>query len=468
MESAWRQSPEASMLPNPVSSLGGRFDLQRAGYIAEEFVLQGEATSFEACAAGASDCDEHVTRASATNYCTRLMVFRPIDPARYCGTTIVEWLNVRHGGDIASEWTRTHRHIMRKGMIWVGVSAQRAGVEGDAARIKLPHLKALDPKRYANLDHPGDAFSFDIFSQAGLLIKRGALSFAPPTCMLAVGFSEAARYLTTYANLIDARARAFDGFLIGGRHRSAASLSGASVCGQRVPLRDGLRVPVFVVQSETDPFGRMQSSEVRQADTDRFRLWEIAGAAHVDTYLNGAGQIDDGLFEIADLAAAYAPERAIWVWPRFAMNASPAYHYVEMAALHHLEVWARTGQQPPAGAILRGAPGQGIARDHMGVALGGVRTPWADCPVQIYSGVNDQSDEIDMLYGRTTALAPHALDKLYPGGLDDYMRRFESSLRRAVDAGFILEDDVQENQQLARALFPKSPALERVEAAVAI
>ena len=48
-----------------------------------------------------------------------------------------------------------------------------------------------------------------------------------------------------------------------------------------------------------------------QDDTNRLRIWEIAGAAHVDTYVFGATAIDSGSAPVAQLAAAYAPTAAI-------------------------------------------------------------------------------------------------------------------------------------------------------------
>ena len=34
-------------------------------------------------------------------------------------------------------------------------------------------LKSRDPERYTALRHPGDAFSYDIFTQAGRLVRAG-------------------------------------------------------------------------------------------------------------------------------------------------------------------------------------------------------------------------------------------------------------------------------------------------------
>src|SRR6516164_2345072 len=66
----------------------------------------------------------------------------------------------------------THREILRRGHAYVGVSAQKVGIEGgrgEATRPGLAPLKKADSKRYGRLSHPGDAYAYDIFSQAGRL-----------------------------------------------------------------------------------------------------------------------------------------------------------------------------------------------------------------------------------------------------------------------------------------------------------
>ena len=50
-------------------------------------------------------------------------------------------------------------------MVWVGVSAQSVGVEGGGGAFDIS-LKVVDPVRYGGLNHPGDDYSYDIFSQA--------------------------------------------------------------------------------------------------------------------------------------------------------------------------------------------------------------------------------------------------------------------------------------------------------------
>lgn len=439
-------------LPPPASIMRMRAELGTRGYSSQEFAISGEALSFRRC--GEEEASVGTVRvADMAPYCTRVAVFRPIDPARFCGTAVVEWLNCRDGMDTVPQWLRMHRHIVRSGMAWIGVSTHRVGVEGDAGNQRPTHLKAADPVRYADLNHPGDAFSYDMFRQASVLLRRGALSLPPPTCVLGVGSSQSARFLTTYINAVDPSGEAFDGFLLTGRHRSAATLDGASLCGGVVPVRDDASVPVIVLQPETDIWGRMQSFDVRQADTAGFRLWEIAGTAHADSYIVKVGKIDDGTANSAELAAAYAVEPGERVLLKAPMNASPAFHYVHHAALEQLEAWARRGVPPPSGPPLAGDGPTGIVRDGRGIAVGGVRTPWVDCPTQIHSGENDERGEFAALFGRTLPLPPGMLQRLYPGGAADYVEQFAAALRRSIAAGFLLDADAPEILGLAQAHF---------------
>lgn len=55
-----------------------------------------------------------------------------------------------------------------------GEAAQHRRVEGGGSLLDLPGapLKTTDPDRYGALVHPGDSFSYDIFSQAAQAVLR--------------------------------------------------------------------------------------------------------------------------------------------------------------------------------------------------------------------------------------------------------------------------------------------------------
>ncbi|MGH7287662.1 MAG: alpha/beta hydrolase domain-containing protein, partial [Myxococcota bacterium] len=332
------------------------YDLAALGYSNDEYFLAGAARSYTAAPREAS-------------FRTRAVVRRPLDAARFNGTLVVEWLNVSGGLDAAPDWGYTHRHLMRGGFAWVGVSAQKVGIEGGGFSALSFPLKKVNAERYGSLSHPGDDFAFDIFSQAGRAVRDGRLlGGRTPRRVLAIGESQSAIFLVTYVNAVDADARVFDGFLIHGRAGKSAPLDGSSVIrgtpAERAAgvssgrwsasplagsdrIRDDVRVPVLTVQSETDVVG-LGSAGARQDDAPRFRLWEIAGAAHADTYLLVASGSDDGNLAPAELARLLAPTDSVFGMKMEAkMNAGPQQHYVLQAALVHLERWAAGGPPPP-------------------------------------------------------------------------------------------------------------------------
>ena len=74
------------------------------------------------------------------------------------------------GIDAAPDWGFFHRSLAAAGHAWVGVSAQKVGIDGGGF-VESIHLKLLAPERYGELEHPGDAWSFDIFTQVGRLLQ---------------------------------------------------------------------------------------------------------------------------------------------------------------------------------------------------------------------------------------------------------------------------------------------------------
>jgi hypothetical protein len=461
----------ASMPGKPFLTLSS-FDLAELGYTVEEFSLQGTATSYTS-----KPGVYNAQPAAESPYATRMVVVRPSDPAKFNGTVVVEWLNVTGGIDAAADWTTLHRELMRSGYTYVAVSAQKVGVEGGPNPMggQSYALKKMDPARYGQLNHPGDAFAYDIYSQAGSVLRgsgenKGASTVLGPLTakrVIAVGESQSAVFLTTYVNAVDALARVYDGYLIHSRFGGAAPIDGASMVSasegqpQAVKLRADLRVPVMTVVMETDVLGArlLGFHAARQPDTARLRVWEVAGAAHADTYLMGAGAIDSGSAPVEKLAAALAPtrERSGMKLEKL-INAGPQQHFVMQAALWQLNRWISSGKAPPHGTPLKVIEGDPltIARDAHGNAQGGIRTPWMDVPTMTLSGVGSQGSLIAQLVGFSEPFDQATLHRLYPGGQSEYLKKFERSLSSAIAGGFILPADKQGILDLARVAYPTS------------
>jgi hypothetical protein len=408
-------------------------------FVQEEFVAAGRATSYEADGELAGDGRWTFTAGTPADYRTRVLVRRPADAADFSGTVVVEWLNVSGGADADPDWVMTYEEILRRGHAWVGVSAQRIGVEGGPVAVSAPGgegiagegLKGIDPERYGSLSHPGDGYAFDIYSQVARALRAGAgLGDLEPRFVLAIGESQSAIALVTYANGVQPLTRAFDGFLVHSRGGTGLPLVGpgeyadiaASIGGAPVTFRTDLTVPILDVQTEGDVAGVLGSLEARQPDTERFRLWEVAGTAHADTRLVGP---------VAERLDCGAP-----------INDGPA-HVVVKAALRALDTWVRTGEAPAEADRLELTEGAApaIARDGDGIALGGVRTPPVDVPVEVLSGdPGPAASVICILLGTTQPLPADRLAALYDSRTD-YEERYDAAIDTAVEAGFVLHED---------------------------
>jgi hypothetical protein len=189
-----------------------------------------------------------------------------------------------------------------------------------------------------------------------------------------------------------------------------------------VLLRTDVDAPVMQLQAEGDVLGILNSYDARQPDSDRFRLWEVAGTAHADAYLLGP---------IAELLDCGGP-----------INQAP-FHLVAKAAFRALEEWVRSGDQPPYADRLEvtGMTDPKFVRDGLGVVEGGVRLPVTDVPSELLSGdPAPKPDIICQLLGSTTPIPAAKLKDRYKDRAD-YETQYEAATDAAIKAGFILEDD---------------------------
>ena len=163
-------------------------------------------------------------------------------------------------------------------------------------------------------------------------------------------------------------------------------------------------------------------ASAQQPNTAKIRTWEVAGTSHADAFLVGkalsvlgcTGSVTDG------------PQ-----------------HEVVQAAFTSFSRWVSGGRPPPSPPTFRFSksnPATLSLNDH-GNVIGGVRTPAVDVPVSTLSGsASAGTSPICSLFGSSTPCDPSLLHQLYPTK-QDYLRRFQSSLDRAIQAGFILRAD---------------------------
>ena len=430
------------------------FDLTQVGYTQQEYFISGTASAYTSADTFASNGKWTASPASSAPYKTRILVYMPIKPSKFKGTVVVEWLNVSGGVDAGPDWTLTHTELIRDGYAWVGVSAQAVGVEGGTTIFGTPSiapLKTYDPVRYGSLSHPGDSFSYDIFSQAGEAIRHptgvSPLGTLKLKTVLATGDSQSAFRLVTYINAIHQSAGVYDGFLVHSRGDIQAALSQSpqpaiNVFGS-APIRNDLDVPVLILETETDLVA-LNYFSARQADSALIRVWEMAGTAHADAYGLAVGPMDAGkaavdttysdpVDSIAGLATCGSP-----------INAGPQ-HYIESAAIWALNRWVQKGTAPahaPSLTVVAGTPPV-ITRDGHGNALGGIRTPQVDVPIATLSGGGQTGSSFCFLFGTTTPFDSPTLASLYPKH-SRYVSAVKKAKNAAVKAGFILKVDAAE------------------------
>ena len=326
-----------------------------------------------------SDGKWTITPTTTASYKTRIIVRRPANPAHFNGTVIVEWMNVS-AGESAPDWDFLNPMLMRDGYAYVGVSAQKLGVDGGSALLGSPGSSAPntglvgdEPARYGSLHHPGDQYALDMYAQIGQALRaphQKALGGLKPKHILAVGESQSAFYLTTFADAIQPLTNTYDGIFIHSRGGSGASLAGTSIASSSGPdnlrIRTDLKVPVFMSQTQTDLI-QLGYAPAQQPNTAKIRTWEIAGTAHADAYTVGAA---------ASLLGCTTP-----------VNSGPQ-HNVVQAAFTAFDKWVDDGTPPPSPPpfTLSSTHPAALALDAHGNVIGGVRTPAVDVPVSTLSG----------------------------------------------------------------------------------
>ena len=428
-------SVQAATLSGPVTGgeRGAPFaavNVADAGYATEEYFLAGEATAYELSEGEHSQDGAWQTRPSAqkADFKTRLLVVRPQDPATFNGTVVVFWLNVTAGFELGSASAEALR-----GYAWVGVSAQKIGIDGFEENPQ--GLKAWDPERYGSLVHPGDAYSYDIFTQAARAIgpernieALDPMGGLPVQRLIAVGASQSAARLRTYINGVHHLTGVFHGYVpfidFGRVVPFAADL--ASQRGRAAAsIRADLDVPVIVVNSETE---LPSYYAVREPDSARIRLWEVPGTSHVSVP-----------------RPSEATQGANW------MSYAPVYN----AAIRHLHRWIKDAAEPPRMPLVQmkpGAPRAEVVRDEYGNALGGIRLPDLEVPTASHSGFGEQraGTRFGFLYGTAADFDADQLKALYPSS-EEYLASWNAALERSIEQGMILPEDAAAMRRQAAA-----------------
>lgn len=402
-------------------------DLSKHGYVEEEYFISGRAHGLESLAGGKRD---------DASYTTRIVVWRPAHRSKFNGTLLADWPNVSTQVDVPVTWINADDYLMREGYAVAMISAQEVGVQDSAEGMDLV---TWDPERYGDLHHPGDDYAFDIFSQAIRTLRGDSkrrksdpdpMGDLEPKRVLATGVSQSAGFLHTYINALQEHLGLIDGFL--------PATAGTIIDEQ--PVRDDV-APVLWLNSEDE------ADAEQRPDDGQFRLWEVAGASHVNRWLSASveialardlegetipwepavagqyGQLEDGVY--GECEYNYFPMR-----------------YAYRSALEHLNEWVKTGEKPARAPKIERA-GDGVARDEYGNARGGVRLPPINVPVAEYDAMSCE------LFGQTFRFDEQTLSKLYSTP-EEYRTNIAAATDDAVENGYLLPADAADLMRRAK------------------
>ncbi|HLG87966.1 MAG TPA: alpha/beta hydrolase domain-containing protein [Alphaproteobacteria bacterium] len=414
-------------------------DLAKFGYVEEEYFIAGMAARYGVKPGGvlAADGRWDVVAEDREPYKTRFLVRRPSDRKRFNGTVVVEWMQSSAGFDKDVNWNWQKAEFLRDGYVWIGVSAQREGVDGSPPKPGSPFVDLVrwDPERYGSLHIPSESLSYDIYAQVAKAVaspqaRTGVdpLDGLAVKKVLAIGDTFAADHLVVVYDALQPIAHPFDGYFIGWRHiPGAAPLADSVPMPAVVKLRTDLDAPVFVVNTGAEALPHYPA---RQPDGRTYRLWEIAGSAHTNAYW---------------IAQMYAINKRDFGMPiphcDRPFNTVPN-QYVMNAAIHALARWAKGGPSPPSAPpiAISGTP-PAVQRDRFGNSAGGVRLPEVEVPIARYEIGGDRSCPGGS--GFTDPLPADELEKLYPTH-EVYEEKYAAAAKRAEQAGFLLPADAVE------------------------
>jgi hypothetical protein len=424
-------------------------DLSKLGYVEEERFLSGTANIYE------HDADGNVVvKTPNAPYTGRILLRRPKDPARSSGTVVVEILNWAFP-DSSPLWNYSHGYFLAHGDVWIGVTARPSNAD---------QLKKFNPKRYATLSWPQTSCNgappksdygvlWDILSQVAALVR----SQSPSNPLKDLALSKV--YLTGMSggdmptfvitmHPVESRAYGrpiFDGYLIKSSGLQLPLNQCESLATRENFIVPPRGVPVISLQTETDvvPMGGWQTRRP-DSDTasDRYRLYEVPGATHID--LEVGGHPADASRAASGELRSPLQERCIEKVP---LSAFPL-HYTLDGAFANLDRWARDGIAPPKAKridlVIKGDPPRATAvTDSFGNALGGVRTPFVDLPTATYHSARTGSDFLCRMIGYETPFDQERLKALYPS-LKDYADRVSRQVDQMLKDHWLTEADAQQ------------------------
>lgn len=428
-----KKPPIGSVSERPGLQGPNFLNLQKTGYVEEEYFISGQANVYSA------DGKEIVT--ANAPYTTAILVRRPKDRSKFSGNIIVE--PARDLTQSGSTWQQARRYMMRNGDIYVIFTMAKSNLDA--------YYRLYDPSRYGGLSIADDGQRLDIMAQTAGMMRH------PEGPLGKLGFLSAAaskkggvKVISTGSSLTGVMQATF---IDNGHHARARRPDGGPiidgylqlVSGRPAMLPSDAPVISLVSEGDYDLFGQRLLALPR-TDSDgeqKFRWYEVAGTSHSAwnsqlEYNVGIQQLGDGM---RHTAACKAP----------VIKETEKEGYV-IARLADLEAWVREGRAPPPGQVLKlssetlaaGAKPT-FQKDEHGNSLGGIRPYWLAVPIGVYS-LNEEGSGPPRAI-RTCRM--HMTVKPFPkeqlAGLyksrSDYISKVSQHIKSQVDAGYLLPED---------------------------
>jgi hypothetical protein len=455
--------PQATLVPVTLDSypfgaadhLNVPEDLSKVGYMEEEFFVSGTANVYDWPAPGTA-----TVRVANAPYTTRMLVRRPAQKERLSGNVIVEILNATNGVDLEIGWALSKEYLVRNGDVWIGFTSKP---------VTAAALQKFNPARYAPLNwaNPvplsdpenctnlisiisGDSsrttengLLWDIFSQIAAWARSND-SIRPihrVQCVYGYGYSQSGFDLQTYIDAVHPLAKQangkpiFDGFLVAAGFNSPAPINQCSEPPSGAGPGQIKNAGVPVIRMATNSEALLPSVQAgRRADSDqpqdRFREYEVAGAAHASQ-----NELDYGpaYADILLAGVAMPPLTA-----GFGLRSPFHIGIFQNAAFANLDLWVRNNVAPPPGALLNiqnGAP----VLDQFGNPTGGVRSPYLDVPTAQWF-VASPGGGLNFLLGYVHPFDGQHLKQLYSSH-ERYVDNVVNATRELVLERYITRED---------------------------
>jgi hypothetical protein len=368
----------------------------------------------------------------AQPYCTRIIVSRPRDPARYSGNVVIEFTHPSKGGQPAM-WGNMSKYLARGGDMHVVIQHP----------LTFKAIRAADETRYAPLSVVDLTQGWGMMAQIGALLKTGPLpgELAPFRArrLYQAGYSMTGLAVANFANY---------------HHDATRFEDGSPVFDAYLPLAWNacvrpLDVPVIQVntQSEITQLPVWGDACRRRPDCDdaigRYRLYEVAAAPHINLRPKDGAQEPTLTvpFEVDWGGPRLSWTNTVTTFPPGAQPNDLQIHLIVATAVDHIYRWVEEGVAPPPGERMNLDADHRPVLDADGNPTGGLRLPAMDVPTAVRGFGSIDDDHVLFSY-----MVPFSKAKLKArhGSHDAYVDKIRAASERLVAARLLRPDAVED------------------------